>query len=97
MMFPDTLNHHSGQREQRQLSCVDHGCKKNACGCMRAATVVLLLLGVLTALETAAAAAAAHTKVSRRGRRDHAFSRTLSDHSSGSMPHGFYSRSSEVS
>jgi len=96
MMFPDTLNHHSGQREQRQLSCVDHGCKKNACGCMRAATVVLLLLGVLTALETAAAAAA-DTKVSRRGRRDHAFSRTLSDHSSGSMPHGFYSRSSEVS
>lgn len=96
VMFPDTLNHSSSQREQRQLSCGGHGCKRNACDCMRAATVVLLLIGVLTALETAVAAAA-DTKVSRRGRRDHAFSRTLSDHSSGSMPHGFYSRSSEVS
>ena len=58
---------------------------------------VLLLFGVCAALVLGASALAVDTKLLRRGRRHHASSRTLSDHSTSSMPQGFYSRSSDVS
>ena len=54
---------------------------------------VVLLLSLLVA---SAELLSADRRVSRRARRDRIFSRTLSDHSS-SMPHGFYTRSTDVS
>lgn len=63
----------------------------------KAAMTLLVLLLNLLAVSGEAPASGGLRRVPRRGRRDHAFSRTLSDHSSSSMPHGFYSRSSDVS
>lgn len=64
---------------------------------MRAAGAAITLLVLLAELSSGEALGSAEErKVSRRPRRDHVFSRTLSDHSS-SMPHGFYSRSTDVS
>ena len=54
---------------------------------------LVLLLSLLAA---SAELLSADRRVSRRARRDRIFSRTLSDHSS-SMPHGFYTRSTDVS
>ena len=57
-------------------------------------TAALVLLSSL--LAATAELSSADRRVSRRARRDRIFSRTLSDHSS-SMPHGFYTRSTDVS
>ena len=57
-------------------------------------TAALVLL--LCLLSASADLLSADRRVSRRGRRDRIFSRTLSDHSSN-MPHGFYTRSTDVS
>ena len=93
-MVQDGVDCSSSMAEQRELSGMNRGVRRSA---KKIAPLLpwLLLLGV-SALITVSASGV-DTKLLRRGRRNRSSSRTLSDHSISSMPHGFYSTSSDVS
>ena len=91
-MVPDNS---SSRAEQRGLNIDDRIARSRRWAL--APVLPLLLFVSMSTLLVGTSALGVDTKLLRRGRRSHTSSRTLSDHSSSNMPHGFYSMSSDVS
>ena len=96
LMSPERLEHSRNDVQQPEQSWNQSIETRRPGAAMKVARTWSAALVLLISLIAASAElSSVDRRVSRRAKRDRIFSRTLSDHSS-SMPHGFYTRSTDV-